>query len=213
VGIPAGKLDSIFDMFTQVDSSSRRSQGGLGIGLALVKRLVQLHGGSVEARSAGERQGSTFEVRLPVAVASDERTTLPEVPPPVAEATPSRRILVVDDNQDAASVLAQLLEMGGHEVDTAHDGAEALETAGRQHPDVVLLDIGLPTLNGYEVCRRIRERPWGKKTIVIALSGWGQEGDRQLSREAGFDGHLVKPVDYPELLALLGSLTEARRAG
>jgi CheY-like chemotaxis protein len=131
----------------------------------------------------------------------------------VAEATPSRRILVVDDNQDAASVLAQLLEMGGHEVDTAHDGAEALETAGRQHPDVVLLDIGLPTLNGYEVCRRIRERPWGKKTIVIALSGWGQEGDRQLSREAGFDGHLVKPVDYPELLALLGSLTEARRAG
>ena len=206
-GIPQDKLISIFDMFTQIDRTTERSQGGLGIGLALVKRLVEMHGGTVEARSAGEGQGSEFLVRLPVL---SKRTT--QVAPEVAAENPptERRILIVDDNRDSADSLAMLLEITGNKTFMAHDGLEAIAAVEKHRPEVVLLDIGLPKLSGHDVCRRVREHPWGKDIVVIALTGWGQEEDRRKSEEAGFNGHLVKPVDYDELLELLSSLTKWR---
>jgi len=198
-------------MFTQVYRAPEATQGGLGIGLTLVKRLVEMHGGSVEARSAGEDQGSEFRVRLPV---------LSEAPKPspaksiAAEPAATHRILIVDDNRDNAESLALLLGITGNDTYIARDGIEALEAAAEHRPEVVLLDIGLPKLSGHDVCRRIRAESWGKDVVVIALTGWGQEEDRRKSQEAGFDGHLVKPVDYDELLELLSSLTNgARKAG
>ena len=207
-GIPFNKLRDVFDMFTQVDQWSERSQGGLGIGLTLVKRLVELHGGSVEARSDGEGKGSEFLVRLPAAVAGSD---LP-APDPAnePESTLTRRILIVDDNRDSADSLAMLLEITGNETFMAHDGIEAVELIEKYRPEVVLLDIGLPRLNGHEVCRRVREQEWGKDIVVIALTGWGQEEDRRRSQEAGFNGHLVKPVDYDALLKLLNKLTNGK---
>jgi CheY-like chemotaxis protein len=207
-GIPVDKLNSIFDMFMQVDSTSEQSQGGLGIGLTLVKRLVEMHGGSIEPRSAGEGLGSEFVVRLPVLA----RHTLTSVSDgdSAARSVTERRILIVDDNRDSADSLSLLLAITGNKTLVAHDGLEAIEAADRQRPDVVLLDIGLPKLDGHEVCRRIREQPWGKDIVMIALTGWGQEDDRRKSEEAGFNGHLVKPVDYDELLGLLGELTNGR---
>jgi PAS domain S-box-containing protein len=206
-GIPQDKLDSIFDMFMQVDRTSERSQGGLGIGLTLVKRLTEMHGGSIEARSAGEGQGSEFIVRLPVLnqPAMQGRAG----PDMESDLQPQRRILIVDDNRDSADSLAMLMEITGNKTYMAHDGVEAFEAVEKYRPEVVLLDIGLPKLDGYEVCRRVREQPWGKDIVVIALTGWGQEDDRRRSEEAGFNGHLVKPVDYDELLDLLGSLGES----
>jgi CheY-like chemotaxis protein/two-component sensor histidine kinase len=202
-GIPQDKLDSIFDMFMQVDRSSEQSQEGLGIGLTLVKRLTEMHGGSIEARSAGEGQGSEFIVRLPI-LSKPEVLSQPEN---AVEKSPERCILIVDDNRDSADSLAMLLEITGNKTHMAHDGAEALEAVEKYRPEVVLLDIGLPKLDGHEVCRRVRQQPWGKDIIVIALTGWGQEDDRRKSEEAGFNGHLVKPVDYDKLLELLSSLT------
>ncbi len=210
IGIPADKLDSIFDMFTQVDRSLEQSQGGLGIGLTLVKRLVEMHGGTVEARSAGEGHGSAFAVRLPALQGAVDIAT-PAASETRASGT-AHRILVVDDNKDSADSLAMLLELTGHEVSTAHDGQEAFDIAEQQRPDVILLDIGLPELNGHEVCRRIRQQSWGQAMVLIALTGWGQDEDRRRSQEAGFDGHLVKPVDHTRLLTLLASLTEPRTA-
>lgn len=203
-GIPPNKLDSIFDMFMQVARTAERSQGGLGIGLTLVKRLVQMHGGSIEPRSAGEGMGSEFVVRLPVlsgptAAARDRSATAQE---PV-----QRRIVIVDDNRDSADSLAMLLEITNNQTYLAHDGMEALAAIEKHRPDVVLLDIGLPKLDGYEVCRRVREQPWGRDIVIIALTGWGQEDDLRKSQEAGFNGHLVKPVDYEKLLELLNELT------
>ena len=205
-GIPAEKLESIFEMFTQVDRELEHSRGGLGIGLTLVRRLVQMHGGSVEARSAGEGQGSAFVVRLPLAgvavsAATSDAEAAATAPPPRP-----RRILVVDDNHDAAASLAMLLDIDGHQTSTAHDGAAALAAIRERRPDLVLLDIGLPLLNGYEVCRRVRAEPWGSEVTLIALTGWGQDEDRERSRAAGFDGHLVKPVDFGALSHLLRSL-------
>ena len=200
-GIPRDKLDSIFDMFMQVDSTSDRSQGGLGIGLTLVKRLAEMHGGSIEARSAGEGQGSEFIVRLPVL----SRSAVVEKSRPgvESESQPRRSILVVDDNRDSAESLAMLMEITGNKTYMAHDGEEAVEAIEKHRPEVVLLDIGLPRLDGHEVCRRVRKQPWGKDILMIALTGWGQEEDRRKSEEAGFNGHLVKPVDYDKLLELL----------
>jgi len=212
VGIPKDKLQSIFDMFTQVYRAPEATQGGLGIGLTLVKRLVEMHGGSVEARSAGEDQGSEFLVRLPVLSEAQK----PSASTSIAAAKPAatHRILIVDDNRDNAESLALLLGITGNETYIAHDGFEAIEAAAEHRPEVVLLDIGLPKLSGHDVCRRIRTESWGKEIVVIALTGWGQEEDRRKSQEAGFDGHLVKPVDYDELLELLSSLTNgAREAG
>jgi CheY-like chemotaxis protein len=204
VGIAADQLERIFEMFVQIDRTTEGSQGGLGIGLTLANRLVQLHGGSIEAKSAGVGRGSEFVVCLPIAA---EHADGESQPPPSTPPTPrTYRVLVVDDNRDAASSLALLLQMAGHQASRAHDGPGALEAAEKERPDLILLDIGLPTLNGYEVCRRIRAKPWGASVMVVALTGWGQEEDRRRSHEAGFDGHLVKPVEYAELIALFERL-------
>jgi PAS domain S-box-containing protein len=203
IGIPADNLERIFDMFAQVDRSIEQSQGGLGIGLTLVKRLLQMHGGSISAHSDGVDRGSEFVVRLPVVAAPTDSAA-----PPTPEPVRGHRVLVVDDNTDAAVSLAMLLEMTGNTAFTAHDGAAAIEAAERHRPDVLLLDIGLPKMNGHDVCRHVRAQPWGRDIIVIALTGWGQEHDRKRSRDAGFDGHLVKPVDYDALAQLLTSLAQ-----
>ena len=206
VGIPADMLARVFDMFTQVDRDRGRVQEGLGIGLTLVKRLVEMHGGSVVARSAGPGKGSEFEVRLPLAPrASAGRRPAGEAPTPVL----SRRILVVDDNRDAAASLAMMLGLSGHDTRTAGDGLEALEAAEAFRPEAILLDLGMPRLNGYETARRIRQQAWGRGVLLIALSGWGQDEDRRRSEEAGFDAHLVKPVDLPELKRILSRLRPA----
>jgi PAS domain S-box-containing protein len=212
-GIPPDKLDSIFDMFMQVDRTAERSQGGLGIGLTLVKRLVDMHGGSIEARSAGEGLGSEFVVRLPILskpMATQNKSTATQSDSDgsreslaAAESPSQRRVLIVDDNRDSADSLKMLLEITNNETYLAHDGIEALEAIETHRPEVVLLDIGLPRLDGHEVCRRVREQPWGKDITIIALTGWGQEDDRRKSQEAGFNGHLVKPIDYEKLLELL----------
>lgn len=201
-GIPPDKLDSIFDMFMQVDGTSDRAQGGLGIGLTLVKRLAKMHGGSIKAKSAGEGQGSEFVVRLPVLSKPSDITQAPAIEPALS---PQRRILIVDDNRDSADSLAMLLEITGNKTCIAHDGIEAIEAIKEHRPELVLLDIGLPKLDGHEVCRHVRQQPWGKDIVMIALTGWGQDDDRRKSREAGFNGHLVKPVDYDTLLELLKS--------
>jgi len=206
VGIPAEKLPRLFEMFFQIDRSLERSQGGLGIGLSIVRRLVELHGGRVEARSEGVGKGSEFIVRLPVLV-EQPKSAEPQEPNGngTAKATTTRRILVVDDNRDAADSLAMLLRLTGNEVHTAYDGVDGIEAAERCKPDVVLLDIGMPKLNGYDACRRIRNELWGKDMVLIALTGWGQEEDRRHTVESGFDAHMVKPVNPTDLLNLLAS--------
>lgn len=202
VGIPPEQLTRIFDMFAQVNKSLERTEGGLGIGLTLVQSLVEMHGGTVEAFSEGLGKGSEFVVRLPIL--SDAMDCPEEETPAFAsQATRRRRILVVDDNVDAAMSLAIILEFAGHEVHSAHDGLEAVEAAGAFRPEVVLLDIGLPGLSGLDVARRIRQEPWGAGVSLVALTGWGQEEDRRNTQEAGFDAHLVKPVDHADLMALL----------
>jgi CheY-like chemotaxis protein len=201
-GIPADRLESIFEMFTQMDRSLERSQGGLGIGLTLVKRLVEMHGGSITAQSEGQGAGSEFVVRLPILL---DQSRTPVRTPSAALPVSRRRVLVVDDNRDSAVSLAMLLKMTGNTTHTAHDGMEALEAAEKFLPEVVLLDIGLPKLSGHEVCRRIREQPWGKDMVIVALTGWGQDDDRRKSQEAGFNHHMVKPVDHSALMKLLAS--------
>jgi PAS domain S-box-containing protein len=206
MGIAPDMLPRLFQIFAQAKPALARSQGGLGIGLALVKGLVEMHGGSVEGSSAGPGHGSEFTVRLPVAVTPEQR----EVPAAgVAAPSPVRcKIVVADDNHDAAYTLSLLLSKSGHEVCTASDGQEAVEVVKAFGPDVALLDIGMPKLNGYDAARRIRAQPWGKGVLLVALTGWGQEEDRQRSLEAGFDTHLVKPVSIPALEKLLA--TQAR---
>lgn len=203
VGIPAEMLHGIFNPFVQVDRTLERSQGGLGIGLTLVKRLVELHGGEVRATSDGEGRGSEFTVHLPiVADPSPVERVDQDLPARIAPAE-ARRILVVDDNGDSAQSLALLLELKGHEVRTACDGLEGLECARRFEPDVIFLDIGMPGMNGYDACRAIRKMTWRKAPVLVALTGWGMEDDRRKSSEAGFDRHLVKPVNPSALLAVL----------
>jgi CheY-like chemotaxis protein len=204
IGIPADKLPTLFEMFSQVEESLSRSQGGLGIGLYLVKRLVAMHGGSIAAHSEGPGKGSTFAVRLPIVF--EQRQSLKKGGDGGVTPTSKLRILVVDDNRDAAASVATLLTMIGNQVRTAHDGEEAVAAAGEFLPQVVLLDIGLPKLNGYDAARRIRQAPWGASMILFAVTGWGQEDDRRKSQEAGFDHHLVKPVDPQALMKLLASL-------
>jgi two-component system, chemotaxis family, CheB/CheR fusion protein len=210
IGIAADGLPRVFDMFAQVDTSLERSRDGLGIGLTLVKTLVEMHGGTVDVHSDGLGCGSEFVVRLPVLA----ETPKPLSPATVSEPMPSvgRRILVVDDSEDGAESLAMLLRLAGHETHVAHDGFEAIEAVQRLRPDVVLLDIGLPRLNGYEACRRIREEPWGKDLVLVALTGWVGEDDRHRSSEAGFDKHMVKPVDRDALLTYLDSISSVRNA-
>jgi CheY-like chemotaxis protein len=203
VGIPPQVLPRVFDMFFQVDRTLEKSQGGLGVGLTIVKRLVELHGGTVEAHSAGPGQGSEFVIRLPVVAAAPGG---PEGGEPEARAGGRLRVLVADDNVDSADSLSMMLRLLGHEVRTAHNGVAAVETAAAFQPDVILLDIGMPKLNGFDACRRIRALPGGKGAVIVALTGWGQEEDKRRSREAGFDRHFVKPVEPADLEQLLAEL-------
>jgi len=201
MGIPADMLSKVFEMFTQVERSLEQSQGGLGIGLTLVKRLVELHGGSVEARSDGVGRGAQFVVRLPAESGAAPAAELP-VQAPLAQDR-RHRIMVADDNRDAADTLAGMLKLFGHEVCIAYDGQEAVEMAERFQPDLALLDIGMPRLNGYDAARRIRSQPRGHEIRIVALTGWGQPEDKRRSQSAGFDEHLVKPVDPATLGRLL----------
>jgi len=201
MGIPGDALPRIFEMFSQVDRNMERAQGGLGIGLSLVQRLVELHCGTIEARSDGPGLGSQFVVRLPTASATQSAATSPSDLKPLEMAR--RRILVVDDNYDSANSLSVMLELMGNETHSAHDGLAAIEAAEAFRPNLILLDIGLPKLNGYDACRRIREQPWSQGMVIVALTGWGQDEDRRLSNEAGFDEHLVKPADIAEIMRLL----------
>jgi signal transduction histidine kinase len=207
IGIPADLLPRIFELFTQLDRRVGSSSGGLGIGLALVRRLVEMHGGTVSAHSDGAGRGSEFVMTLPLlgadaAAARAEAAGTDSAPRPV-----SRRILVADDNADALESLAVLLKMSGHQVFSAPNGAAALEAAAEHLPEVVLLDIGMPLLDGYEVARRIRTQPWGSSMMLVALTGWGQDADRRRSQEAGFDSHLVKPLDLARLTQVLEQLS------
>jgi CheY-like chemotaxis protein/two-component sensor histidine kinase len=207
IGIPAELQPRIFDLFTQLDRRSDYSSSGLGIGLALVRRLVQMHGGSITAHSTGAGAGSEFVIRLPLLSDAGARPEDRAEPPGAYdEPAVSRRILLADDNADALESLATVLRLRGHEVYSAPNGAIALETAVRHMPEVALLDIGMPLLDGYEVARRIRSHAWGKAVTLVALTGWGQESDRRRSQEAGFDTHLVKPLDLEKLTALLAQL-------
>ncbi|HEX4412928.1 MAG TPA: ATP-binding protein [Lacipirellulaceae bacterium] len=205
IGIAADVLPNVFDMFMQVDRATNRSQGGLGIGLTLVRSLVELHDGSVSVQSDGPGHGSEFTVRLPVVVEERRSARIAPSAGPVT-AIQSRRILVVDDNVDSAKTLGMLLKYLGADVQVVNDGVEALAAVEKYRPDVVLLDIGMPGMDGYEVARRIRERKGFGSVTLIALTGWGQEEDRRRTREAGFDHHLVKPADIVALQSLLGTL-------
>ena len=203
IGIAPEKRGMIFDMFTQVDTSLEQTERGLGIGLALAKKLVELHGGMIEVRSEGLGRGSEFVVRLPRggSDAASPESSVSQMPK-----LSGRRILVVDDNNDAVTSLGILLEMMGNEIRTARDGLEAFEFASAFRPELILLDIGLPRMNGYDVCRRIRLEAWGQAITIVALTGWGQKEDVQRSIEAGFDGHLVKPVELSALTKVLGEV-------
>jgi PAS domain S-box-containing protein len=202
IGIAPGQLPSVFEMFSQAAPALERSRGGLGIGLSLARALVEMHGGRIEAASEGVGRGSSFTIELPACDA-------PPLPlhgaRPGRRAVAARRVLVVDDNQDAAASLAMMLRLEGHAVEVAHDGQAALEAAQRFAPEVVLLDLGMPGMNGFEACRAMREQPGGAARRILALTGWNQEDDQRRSRAAGFDAHLVKPVDPQALRELLAS--------
>lgn len=203
IGIPAAKLPNIFEAFVQVDISWERRQGGMGIGLSLVKEFVGLHGGKVEARSEGSGHGSEFIVRLPVATGlADELTPAEEKSQP-----PRRRILIVDDNRDAAESLAMVLKFMGHETLTAYDGQAGLAAAAEYSPDFVVMDLGMPNMDGYEACRRIRAKSRGNAPYLVALSGWGSADDQRRTHDAGFDRHMVKPIDVDVLIKMIAEIS------
>jgi signal transduction histidine kinase len=206
IGIAPEAMPRIFELFTQIPTERASTTGGLGIGLALVRALVELHGGEVRADSPGIDQGSEFTVRLPLLGTADDAAQVPHGTEVAEHPMPVRRnILIADDNQDALESLALMLRMEGHEVHCASDGEEALMLAGQRKPEIVVLDVGMPKLDGCEVARRIRAESWGRGAVLVALTGWGQEVDRRRSREAGFDMHLVKPVDPATLCDMLVS--------
>lgn len=211
IGIAHDQLESVFDMFTQIDRSNRRTQGGLGIGLTLARSLVEMHGGTIEARSEGANRGSEFVVRLPRLAMAYVPAAAPSSREPAD--FPHRRVLVVDDNEDAAETLGALLNDLGATVQVAYSGREAIERVKTFHPDAVLLDIGMPEMDGYEVSRRIRAMPDQHDLLIVALTGWGQKQDRLRSRAAGFDHHIVKPPQIEKLRTVLegGRLGEAAR--
>jgi signal transduction histidine kinase/CheY-like chemotaxis protein len=201
VGIAKEDLERIFTMFAQADTSLERTNGGLGIGLALVRSFVELHGGTVTAASEGPGVGSEFTIRLPLAPAKDQGTGARLS---IGERAVQRRILIIDDNRDGCDSMALLLKTSGHDVRTAYDGATGIAEAERSAPEFIVMDIGMPHLNGYDACRTIRAADWGKNIVMIALTGWGQESDRRKSDEAGFDHHVVKPFDLAVFERLLG---------
>jgi CheY-like chemotaxis protein len=203
VGIPADMRARIFEMFAQIKPAQNGVTSGLGIGLTLVKSLIELHEGRVEVRSDGPGQGCEFRIRLPVLSAVEQS------PPPTDEelgpGAARRRVLIVDDNEAALEMLRTLVGMLGHEVKTASDGLEAIEAADSFRPDAVLMDLGMPKLDGYEAARRLRQQPWGQNMLLVAVTGWGQEQDRQRTKDIGFDHHLVKPVEAAMLRRLLAA--------
>jgi CheY-like chemotaxis protein len=205
IGIPAHALPSVFEMFSQVDRNVERGTGGLGIGLALVRGLVETHGGAVSAESPGPGQGSTFTVTLPIHDGNALATASVVDPVPL----PARRkVVIADDSVDGADAMAELLEALGNEAHIAHDGVSVVSLVERVRPQLVLMDVGMPGQNGLDATRQIRAQPWGKRMTIIALTGWGQEADRQRSQDAGCDGHLVKPVDFPKIEKLLRELPD-----
>lgn len=203
MGIPPAMIEKIFELFAQVDSAIERRQGGLGIGLTIVRQLVELHGGRVEAHSDGPGRGSEFVVYLPLSAAPRRELDGPQLP---GAAVHSRRVLVVDDNADAAQAMATMLGLLGHEVDVAFDGEQALRVAERTRPEVILMDLGMPGMNGYVAARHIRQRDWGRDVLLVAVTGWGQQADRVASEQAGFDHHLVKPVELDAVQSLIAQL-------
>jgi PAS domain S-box-containing protein len=203
MGIPVEMLEYVFTPFAQLDRSFEHADGGGGIGLTLAKKLIELHRGAIEARSAGRGKGTEFLIHLPVTAAAP--ATRARAPEKRADASVSRRVLIADDNHDAAVSLSMLLQSLGHDTRVVHDGIEALEEAELFRPEVVLLDIGMPRLNGYETARRIARRPWAAATQIVAVTGWGQETDRHRAKEAGFHRHLVKPADLDALLDVMSS--------
>jgi CheY-like chemotaxis protein len=202
IGIPREDLTRVFDLFSQVRAHQRHAEGGLGIGLSLVRSLVALHAGTVVAESAGSGAGSRFTVRLPLLTGRSANRGAHNDGAARAR-VPSRRVLIADDNADAAGALATLLQLEGHDVMVAHDGEEAVMKAANFRPDLAFLDLGMPVLDGFEAARRLRALPHGGNTFLVALTGWGQKSDRQRSREAGFDRHLVKPVDPAALMEVI----------
>jgi CheY-like chemotaxis protein len=211
IGIPPEMLERIFDMFVQVDRSLEKLHSGLGIGLTLVKRLVRMHGGTVEAHSAGPGQGSEFIVKLPAALPQASASTHAQSVDPNGSTEPAqrRRVLVVDDNPDCANSLAMMLELSGADVRVASDGLDAVETAAAFLPDLVLMDICMPRMNGYDACWRMRRQAWSKNAIIVALTGRGQADDVRRSHEVGFNGHLVKPVPPEAIGQLMSALNSA----
>jgi signal transduction histidine kinase/ActR/RegA family two-component response regulator len=204
VGIPADMLSKVFDLFTQVERPLNRKQGGLGVGLAMVQRLVEMHGGTVSAQSDGIGRGTQVAVKLPLHVdVASSRVRKRRKDEAIIMHTIGRRILVVDDNRDAADSIALLLEVAGHDVRTAYDGPDALNVASEFRPEVVILDLGLPSMDGFEIARQIEGQTWGKDVTLVALTGWGQQEDYRRTSDAGFDAHLVKPVAPDELLKIL----------
>jgi CheY-like chemotaxis protein len=208
IGLSVQTIPRLFEMFSQVESPVDRAEGGLGIGLALVKGLVELHGGTVEACSAGLGHGSRFSICLPASAVAKRRPTDSESGAVKPAPLPGHglRILLADDNRDAVDSLALVLKMGGYEVHATHSGPEALEAGALVQPDVFILDIGMPQISGYELASRIRGESWGRTALLIALTGWGQQEDKERSRDAGFDHHLTKPVDPDQLERLLREL-------
>ncbi|MES2822806.1 MAG: ATP-binding protein [Pseudomonadota bacterium] len=200
IGIPPEHLSTIFNMFSQLAPAIERSHGGLGIGLTLARGLVELHGGTIVALSEGNGKGSEFIVRLPIFNSPMAIAPIEQV---ITSAIMSKRILVIDDNIDAANSMALFLELKGHTTGTANNGITGIAMAENFSPEVILLDIGLPDINGYEVARRIRQQAWGKKIVLIATTGWGQNKDKELARDAGFDNHLTKPINFQDLHFLL----------
>jgi signal transduction histidine kinase/ActR/RegA family two-component response regulator len=210
IGIQPEMLTRIFDLFTQVNRSDG-SNDGLGIGLTLARQLIEMHGGTITAHSNGAGQGSEFTVRIPIHEATTVSVSRSGLKEPVGDTRLlHRRVLVVDDNRDAADSLAMLLELWGCDVRKAYDGLHAIETAHRFFPEAILLDIGMPHLDGHEVCRRVRQEAWGKAIIIIALTGWGQEADRRRTKETGFDAHLVKPIHSDSAAEMLTNLLSNR---
>jgi CheY-like chemotaxis protein len=208
IGIDGDMLPRVFDMFAQASVHQRRG-GGLGIGLTLVRQLVERHAGTVLAHSDGPGKGSQFTVILPIVA----EMPLAEKPPAAVRPAAPRRILVVDDNRDITETVSEVLQMIGHQTRTAHDGHAALAAAAEFTPDLVLLDLGLPEMSGHEVARKLRELPGGRELTIIALTGWGEHGDATRAREAGFDGHLVKPAGIDTLRELVGDASAAPAAG